>query len=450
MKRLTTARRYLATATVLAVASLSLAACSGSSDKADTPIAKTAPTKLKGTISFYHFFADREAKVIQSVVDDFVAANPGVKVQVHSGQDDEKVQKAISSGNGVDVALSYSTDIVGKFCSTGAFQNLTPYIKRDKVDLSQLTDTVKSYTEYKGVRCTMPALADVYGLYYNKDMFTKAGITTPPKTLTELQADADKMTTFNSDGSIKTLGFNPMMGFYENSAAHYGPLADASWLDSNQKSAISASPGWTELMTWQKKYVDKIGYAKLQRFTAGLGQEFTGGNAFQKGKVAMNMDGEYRTAFIDDQAPKLNYGTAPFPTADDHTDLYGSGYITGNIAGIAKNSKNPELAWAFLKYLTTDTAAVVKLANGLKNVPTTTDALKSPNLEATPQFKTFLDIAANPHTSTTPASPVGAGYQQSFENYWLKYQDGKGGDLTAGLKKIDKQINDAVQLATGP
>ena len=450
MKKSTTAWRCLAAATALSMATLTLAACGGSDDKGDKTIAAAAPTTLKGSISFWHFFTDREAKVIQSVVDDFETANPGVKVTVHSGQDDDKLQKAIASGNNVDVALSYSTDIVGKFCSTGAFRNLSPYITRDKVDLTQLSDTVRSYTEYKGVRCTMPVLADVYGLYYNKDMFAAAGITSPPRTLSELKADAKKLTTYNSDGSIKVLGFNPMMGFYENSAAHYGPLADATWLDKDQKSAISSSPAWTQLMKWQKAYVDEIGYSKLQKFTAGLGQEFTGGNAFQKGKVAMNMDGEYRTAFIDDQAPDLDYGTAPFPTADDHANLYGGGYITGNIAGIAKNSGNPELAWAFLKYLTTDKDAVVKLANGLKNVPTTADALSSPDLQATAQFKTFLDIAANPHTSTTPASPVGAGYQQAFENYWLKYQSGKGGDLATGLRKVDKQINDSVDLATGP
>ena len=40
-------------------------------------------------------------------------------------------------------------------------------------------------------------------------------------------------------------------------------------------------------------------------------------NAFEKGKVAMNVDGEWRTAFIADEAPNLNYGTAPVPVDDD-------------------------------------------------------------------------------------------------------------------------------------
>lgn len=440
-------RHIIATVAVAAAAALTLAGCSGGGSSASFDA--NTPKELSGTVSFWHFFSDREAKVIQSVVDDFEKKNPKVKVEVHSGQDDEKLQKAIATGSKVDVGLSYSTDIVGNFCSNGAFRSLNSVIKRDGVDMSQFSPTVKSYTEFKGTRCAMPMLADVYGLYYNKALLSAAGFSAPPKTLSELESMADKLTTFNPDGSIKTLGFNPTMGWYENAAAHYGPAAGAEWLKPDGKSAISSSQGWTELMEWQKAFVDKIGWDKLNKYTSGLGQEFSADNAFQTGQVAMNMDGEYRTAFIADQAKNLDYGTAPFPTADDHTELYGGGYMTGNIIGISKGSKNPELAWALLKYLTTDTDAVVKLANGLKNVPTTKDALNSPKLEVSAQYKTFLDIASDKNVATTPASPLGAGYQQSFQDFWNKYQS-QGGDLQAGLTNVDKQIDDALALTTGP
>jgi len=93
---------------------------------------------------------------------------------------------------------------------------------------------------------------------------------------------------------------------------------------------------------------------------------------------------------------------------------------------------------------------VVKLSNGLKNVPTTTDALQSPDLEVSDQFKTFIDIVSNPNTTTTPSSPVGAGYQQSMEDYWQKYQQGQGGDLATGLLGVDKEINDSLALVAAP
>ena len=441
------ARHLLGVVAVAAASALVLGGCTSAGDQ---NVAKAPPKKLSGTVSLWHFFTDREAKVIQSVVDDFEKANPKVHVVVHSGQDDTKLQQAISAGNTVDVGLSYSTDIVGSFCSSGAFRDLTPYIKRDKVQISDLTSVSASYTEFKGKRCAMPALSDDYALYLNTDMLTAAGITTPPKTLDELEADALKMTTYNSDGSIKTLGFDPVMGFYENAPAHWAPAAGAKWLGADGKSVISSDPGWKELIAWQTAFVQKIGYAKLKRFNASAGQEFSADNAFQKGKIAMNMDGEYRTAFIADQAPDLHYSTAPFPTLSDHTDLYGGGYITGNIIGISKGSKNPELAWALLKYLTTNTSAVVKMANGLKNVPHLTSALKSPKLEVNDQYKTFIDVAGNPSSLTTPPSPLGAGYQVTFQNWWNKYQETGTGSIDAGLKSVDKQIDDSLALVSGP
>jgi multiple sugar transport system substrate-binding protein len=440
-------RRLLGGFTIAVATTLILAGCSGSGNQT---VAKAPPKVLKGNVSLWHFFTDREATVIQSVVDDFEKANPKVHVTVHSGQDDTKLQQAISAGNSVDVGMSYSTDIVGSFCNSGAFRDLAGYIKRDNVDISQLTPVTKSYTEFNGKRCAMPALTDDYALYFNTDLMTAAGITTPPKTLSELEDDAIKMTTYNSDGSIKVLGYDPLMGFYENAAAHYGPAAGAKWLGSDGKSVIGSDPGWPELMKWQAAFVQKIGYAKLKRFSAGLGQEFSANNSFQKGTLAMNMDGEYRTAFIADQAPALKYGTAPFPTADDHTDLYGGGYITGNIMGISKGSQNPELAWALLKYMTTNTAAVVKMANGLKNLPHLTAALNSPDLTVSDQYKTFVQVAQNASSGTTPPSPVGAGYQQTFEQFWDKFQETGSGNLATGLKTVDKQINASLDLVSGP
>jgi multiple sugar transport system substrate-binding protein len=440
-------RRPLAVAIASVSAVALLAACSGTADQS---VAPTAPSHLEGTVSLWHFFSDREGEVIQSVVDDFEAANPDVTVDVHSGQDDEKLQKAVSAGNGVDVVISYSTDIVGAFCSSGAFRDLGPYIERDGVDLDQFGDTVRSYTEFEGTRCALPVLADAYGLYVNDDLLAAAGYDGAPQTLDELKEMGLAMTTYNADGSIDVLGFNPLMGFYENTVTNWAIPVGAQWLNEDGTSAISSDPGWAEIIEWQKAYVDEIGYDKLQAFTAGLGQEFSADNAFQVGKVAMNIDGEYRTAFIADQAPELNYSTAPIPSLPGHEDRYGGGYVTGNIGGIAKNSENPELAWALLKYLTTDTDAIVKLSNGLKNAPTTAAALASPDLEVSPQFQTFLDIIENPNSMTTPPSRVGAGYQQSLGTFWDKYQQGNGGDLADGLKQVDKEINDSVALVSGP
>jgi multiple sugar transport system substrate-binding protein len=444
-----TRRRIGAVTAIAAAAAMVLAGCSGGSSDGDG-FADSAPESLSGTISLWHFFTDREAAAIESVVGDFEKANPDVKVEIHAGQDDEKLAKKLATGTDIDVAISGSTDSVGLFCSSGSFRDLDPVIKRDGVDMSQFTDVAKAYTAFDGKQCALPMLADAYGLYYNTDLLQAAGFSEPPKTLSELEDMALKLTTYNDDGSIKTLGFNPLMGFYENQPVNYTGVVGGKWMsDDGAKSVLDSKP-WKDLATWQKGFIDKIGYDKLKAFTAGAGDEWSADNAFQTGQVAMNMDGEWRVAFIADQAPELKYGTAPFPVPDGYEDIYGGGYTTGTIAGIAKGSQHPDLAWALLKYLTTDTGAVVKLANGIKNVPTTKAALASGDLQYPDQFQTFLDIAADPHLISVPATAIGHANQTTFQTFWEQWQSGQATDLDAGLAKVDTDINNALALSGDP
>src|SRR5262249_5654867 len=115
---------------------------------------------------------------------------------------------------------------------------------------------------------------------------------------------------------------------------------------------------------------------------------------------------------------------------------------------IPKGSKHPGAAWKLLKFLTTDTDALVTLANQVGNVPTTLAALDSPKLTLAqdPKFKTFLDVFKNPNTSTTPAAPDGGAYVTNFEPFAEKWQDGQVADLKAGLAEVDKQNNAALKL----
>ncbi|TDV41737.1 ABC transporter substrate-binding protein [Actinophytocola oryzae] len=428
----------------LSAATALLAACTPGTNAND----EIAPAgqEAKGTVEFWHFFTDRESDAIDAAIAKFEKLHPDIDVKVTSGQDDAKMLQAISSGKGPDVGLSYSTDIVGKFCSGGAWRDLTPFIDRDKVDLEQFPQTVRGYTSYHDRRCAMPFLADVYGLYYNKTLLAQAGYTAPPKTMTELADMAKKLTKRAPDGTIEVAGFVPLLNFYEHTPQHLAPLWDAKWLSGDEKSVIGTDPNWQPMLKWHKDLVDWYGYDRLQQFTAGLGDEWNADNAFQAGKIAMAVDGEYRVAFVEDQAPNLDFGTAALPVADKQADRYGAGFVTGNIMGISANSKNPEASWELVKYLTTDTDAIVGLANSIKNVPTTKDALASPALEADERFRPFLDIFANPGTSTTPPNASGPKYVEMTQEFVNTYLSGATPDLAGGLKDLDGKIDQALDL----
>jgi multiple sugar transport system substrate-binding protein len=436
-------------AVAAAAALLLLTACGGANESDDEKAPEA--TKPKGDITFWHFFTDREEKAIQAVVKDFETKNPDVKVTVKGGQDDEKMKQAISAGKGPDVGLSYSTDIVGAFCTSGAWRDLQSWIDRDKVDVNKLLPVVRSYTEYDGKRCAMPMLADTYGLYYNKKLLAEAGYTSPPKTFSELEQMTLKLTKKKPDGTVDIAGFVPLMPFYENTPAHFAPLFGAKWLKEDGTSNVGTDPAWAEMLEWQKGLLDKTGGFKVwQKFDAAKGEEFSADNAFQKGKIALHVDGEYRIAFVRDQSPNIDFGTAPLPVPDDKADRYGAGYITGNIMGISKGSQNPEAAWALIKYLTLDTDAIVKLANGIKNVPTTEEALDSPKLEVDEQFKTFIDIFKHKDSDTSPSTANGAVYQNQFQDFIMQWQQGKVPDLAAGLKQQDEVINKQLKLGQAP
>ena len=83
------------------------------------------------------------------------------------------------------------------------------------------------------------------------------------------------------------------------------------------------------------------------------GDEFSASHAFETGKLAMMIDGEWRVAFVAAEHPSSS--TAPRRCRSRHAaEPYGSGYINGTIIGIPKNGKNRDEAWKLVKYLTTN------------------------------------------------------------------------------------------------
>ena len=102
-------------------------------------------------------------------------------------------------------------------------------------------------------------------------MFKKAGITDPPKTLSELEADAKKLTVFNSDGSIKVAGFVPWFGYYEFSTPNLGNLFGAKWYsDDGTTSVVDSDPAWKAMFQWQHDFIaDVYGGGDFQ---TGVGQ----------------------------------------------------------------------------------------------------------------------------------------------------------------------------------
>ncbi|HUJ92630.1 MAG TPA: extracellular solute-binding protein [Gaiellaceae bacterium] len=408
--------------------------------------AKAAPTPL----TIWVGWSARELSVFKQVVAEYDKSHPDVTVNVVGSINDNKIVAAIRAGTAPDVVSSFNSYNVGTYCSSGGWINLAPLMKASNISANMFPAATQYYTQYNGVRCALPLLADTYGLYYNKAMFKAAGITSPPKTMSELAADAKKLTVRNSNGTIKVAGIDPMIGFYENVPERWITSFGGKWQDSKGNSILAQDPAWTKWLNWHKSLVDWFGYNNLVRFQAGLGDEFSASNAFEVGKVAMNLDGEWRVAFIQAEHPNLDYGTAPMPVDDAHPELYGSGYINGTIIGIPKNGKHTAQAWDLVKYLTTNTHALAELSNGLRNVPTTTASGTSKEIKPDVHFATFIKIFTNPKSSTSPITAAGVAYTNQVQQFATKWQAGQVSNLQSGLTQLDKQLNAMVSQAKGP
>ncbi|GGJ89439.1 ABC transporter substrate-binding protein [Streptomyces camponoticapitis] len=439
-------RRLTASAVAVAALSVLTAACTGQSGNSasDDPNAKT-------TITFWHgWSAPAEVKAIKDNIDRFEDAHPNIKVNVVGNINDDKLNQALRAGGskGPDVVSSFTTSNVGKFCSSGAFADLAPFIKKDKIDLEKTFPKVLlQYTQFEGDRCALPLLSDAYGLYYNKDAFKEAGITAPPKTMSELADVAKKLTKPKGD-TYERVGMMPTYHGYETVVDHYMSSWDHAYFDKDGKSNVAKDPAFAKMFTYQKKLVEDLGgFGKLEKFRSTFGDEWGAKHPFHTGQVAMQLDGEWRLGMAEDAGADFEIGVAPMPVADDEADSYGKGFLSGTIMGIAPQSKKQNAAWELVKYMTTDTKAVVEFANGIRNVPSTFAALKSPDLDFDPRFKTFLDIAQHPKSSTPDGAINGATYQQTLQDFGFQYEKGSVKNLQEGLEKTAQQIDRDIEQA---
>lgn len=429
----------VAVAAALAV-TLAGSACTGNSTgKATDDVTQET------TITFWHgWSAPHEVKAIQDNVNAFMTKNPKIKVKVVGNVNDDKINQALRAGgaNAPDAVSSFTTDNVGKFCDSNVFADVKPFLEKSGINPEQtFPKPLLDYTQFEGKRCALPLLNDAYGLYYNKKAFAAAGITAPPKTHSEFKDIAKKLTRAKGD-SFAQLGFMPNFHGYESTFGHFVSQWGPKYFDDQGKANTANDPSFGAMLKWQKDMVDSLGgFAKLEKYRATFGDEFGPKNPFHTGQVAMAIDGEWRIAMIKENAPNLDYGTAPFPVPDDQADKYGRGYLSGTIIGIASVSQKQNAAWELVKYLTTDTDAVVSFSNAIKNVPSTFEAQKSSKLDPDPRFKTFLDIAAHPDSNTTPATANGGAFQVTLQEVGYLHEAGKVADPVAALKKADEQID---------
>ncbi|MBL1093000.1 MULTISPECIES: ABC transporter substrate-binding protein [Streptomyces] len=398
------------------------------------------------TLTFWHGWSTPgEMKAINDSVARFEKRHRNITVKVVPNVTDETMNQALRAGgeDAPDVVSSFTTNNVGQYCSSGMWADLDPFLQKTGVAKEKVfPKTLLDYTSYRGEQCALPLLADSYGLYYNKDAFKEAGLTRPPRTMSELKRDAVALTRRSKDGSYRRVGIMPDFRLYQNSPDRLFAQWEPRYFDAHGKSRLAKEPATRQFLTFQRQLIEaQGGYGPLEKFRTTFGDEMSSQNAFHTQKVAMHMDGEWRGLMLRQAKVPFGWDTAPMPVPDNQADTYGKGYLTGTVVGIAHSSTHQNAAWELVKFLTTNTDQVVRFANAIHNVPSTKAALTSPELDADPTFRTFLRIAQNPHSVALPPSANGGQYVTALQDFSYDVEAGKVPDLGKGLRALDAQID---------
>ncbi len=266
-----------------------------------------------------------------------------------------------------------------------------------------LSDSLKSVTQalYPGIRSALMyqgkqlgfALGGVgdYCLFYNKDDFKKAGISTPPTTWDELEADAITLTKKLSQpgkphygiyiplGSAEWISYLWESSLWANGGQFLAP--DGKSVAFNSKAGVDALTTWVKLVR-QDKAAPMNSYAQ-----AG---SYDGAPAFAGHDVSMIIDGQF--ALDPFRQAKINFGVAPMPTGTSGKSATGIGIGVASVFdhGDAANKAGEE----FLQWLgePAQGAYLTAQSHGLPSAPNqlTQPAVKK-EAASDPTYKTFAD-----------------------------------------------------------
>jgi multiple sugar transport system substrate-binding protein len=247
----------------------------------------------------------------------------------------------------------------------------------DSVKSDLLPNFVQSGT-YQGKMYGMPDLSSARALFYNKDLFAKAGIAAPPKTWDEFTADAKKITALG-DG---TVGYAMPLGPEEAQAEF------SIWMFNN-------GGNWKTDGKWtinSPQNVDTLTFLKSLSVTDKVTQNNPGKTdrtdgafpLFQSGRAGMVVGFSPLAATLDKDA-KVQYATAPMPTkAGGAPATYG---VTDYLMAFKKPGNQDAVKAFYDLYYSPDQVNTFIKAEGF--LPVTESGVKQ--FASDPKLKTYLD-----------------------------------------------------------
>jgi len=314
-----------------------------------------------GTLAVNIAFKGASQRAVwQSAIDDFKKAHPDIDVKV-SFVDEEAYKVQLPgwlSTVAPDIVNWHDGERMAYYARRGLLEDLTN--DWNKNNWNSMYASTKEASSYKGKQYAAPTVYYAWGMFYRKDLFEKAGITSEPKTWDEFLEAAKK---------LKAAGITPV------AVAGRDAWTLAGWFDYldlringnafHQKLMAGEVP-YTDprvkkvYTTWKQLIDDKVFIDNSLSYDLDAAQPFL----FQ-GKAAMMLMGTFITGgFPADIKPKM--GFFQFPIIDPKVPTAEDGPVES--LHIPSKAKNKADAHTFLAFMETPEISA-KLAQGLGSLP---------------------------------------------------------------------------------
>lgn len=247
------------------------------------------------------------------------------------------------------------------------------------------------YRLYEGKRYGLSTGVNTQGIVYNKQAFAKAGVDKVPTTLDEFYAACEKLKAAGIIPLYMNYGAQWPIGNWAEGSVKY-VAGDMKWFDQFVKSDApwQVDNAWGTLMNIARTLVQK-GY--VEKDLATNNWEMSKGEV-ASGKAAMYFLGNWVIPqVIGAGAKSEDIGFFPLPY--DNSGKYNAPLGSDYMIGVSKNSKNKELATAWVEFFVKESGYVD--SQGFMPV----DKSQQPKVPQLSEFQsfnpTFLeDVAGDP------------------------------------------------------
>src|SRR5262245_10880773 len=283
---------------------------------------------------------DQEA-MIRGWIARFIKDRPGVEVEWLDKKGPEIpvfYQTQLVAGTPPDV-INTQGALGLEYAAQGALLDLTPRLKAEAAVASRFNADYLSNWVYEGNNYMLPFYITKTLLFYNKPLFEKAGLTEPPQSFDQLLEAAQKMTSGEASGFL-TLNFDWL----------YWPLFAMNAVDLLTKDLAKPAFNSSKAIEITDRLAKATETGAINKIS-WTGRWVEPNGAFAAGNVGMLHAHSPAYFFVKGQGKWVTPETLGVAHAP-------GGYATPNShgLGISKASKNPDLAWDFLKFVTNEGA----------------------------------------------------------------------------------------------